>query len=90
MFSLSLSLSLPRTVRNSKLPLNLRFLLLCFLSSYLLPHVIFHKGLNEDVGILPICQNILKFDFTREDTLPDKILVHLNVLSPGVEDGVLR
>ena len=31
MFSLSLSLSLPRTVRDSKLPLNLRFLLsLCF------------------------------------------------------------
>ena len=48
------------------------------------------KGLGEDVGDLLICQNIRKFDFTREDTLADKMVVHLNVLSPGVEAGILR
>ena len=31
-----------------------------------------------------------KFDFTREDTLANKMVVHFNVLSSGVEDGVLR
>ena len=31
-----------------------------------------------------------KFEFTREDVLADKMVVHLNVLSLGVEDGVLR
>ena len=39
------------------------------------------------VGILLIRQNILKFDFTEEDTLADKVVVHLSVLSPGMEDG---
>ena len=48
------------------------------------------KGLGEDVGVLPIRRNILKFDFTREDTLAEKVVVHLNVLGPSVEDGVLR
>ena len=28
---------------------------------------------------------MLKFDFTREDTFTDKVVMHLNVLSPGVE-----
>ena len=48
------------------------------------------KGLGKNVDVLPIRRNMLKFDFTREDTLTDKMVVHLNVLSPGVEDGVLR
>ena len=48
------------------------------------------NNLGEDVGVLPIRRNILKFDFTREDTLADKVVVHLNVLSSGVEDGVLH
>ena len=48
------------------------------------------KGLGEDVSSLPIRRNILKFDFTIKDTLTDKMIVHLNVLGPGVEDGVLR
>ena len=39
---------------------------------------------------LPIPRNILKFNFTRKDTLTDKMVVHLNVLSPCVEYGVLR
>ena len=47
------------------------------------------EGLGEDVGVFPSRRNILKFDFTGEDTLTDKMLVHLNVLSPGVEYGVL-
>ena len=34
--------------------------------------------------------NIHQFDFTEKDTLADKMAVHLNVLGPGVEDGVLR
>ena len=48
------------------------------------------KGLGEDVSILPIRRNILKFDFTGEDMLADKVVMHLNVLSSGVEDGVLH
>ena len=48
------------------------------------------NNLGEDVVVLPIRRNILKFDFTREDTLADKFVVHLNVLSSGVEDGVLH
>ena len=54
-----------------------------------LPQLVQTKGLGEDVGSLPICRNMLKFDFTREDTLTDKMIVHLNVLSPGVEYAVL-
>ena len=45
---------------------------------------------SEDVGVLPIRRNIRKFNFTGEDMLVDKVIVHLNVLSPGVEDRVLR
>ena len=37
-----------------------------------------------------IRQNIRKFNFTREDMLANKVIVHLNVLSPGVEEGILR
>ena len=32
----------------------------------------------------------MKFDFTGEDTLANKAVLHINVLSPSVEDGVLR
>ena len=55
-----------------------------------LPQLVETKGLGEDVGVLPIRRNIRKFNFTGEDTLVDKVLVHLNVLSLGVEDEVLR
>ena len=55
-----------------------------------LPQLVETKKLGEAVGVLPIRRDILKFDFTGEDTLADKVVVHLNVLSPGVEDGVLR
>ena len=55
-----------------------------------LPQLVETKGLGEDVGVLPIRRNIRKFDFTREETLADKMVVHLNVLSPGVENGVRR
>ena len=55
-----------------------------------LPQLVQTKGLGEDVGSLPIRGNVLKFDFTRKDTLTDKMVVHHNVLSPNVEDGVLR
>ena len=48
------------------------------------------KGLREDVRSLPIFRNINSFDFTLEDTLTNKVVVHLNVLSPGVKDGALR
>ena len=44
------------------------------------------KGLGEDVGVLPIHRNILEFDFNRK--LTDKMVVHLNVLSPSVEDRI--
>ena len=39
---------------------------------------------------MPICQNIYEFEFTGKDTLADKVVVHLNVLGPCVEDEVLR
>ena len=39
---------------------------------------------------MSVCWNIHKFDFTRKDTFADKMIVHLNVLGPSVEDGVLR
>ena len=48
------------------------------------------KGLGEDVSVLSIRRNIRKFNFIGEDTLADKVVVHLNVLSLGMEDGVLR
>ena len=54
-----------------------------------LPQLVKTKGLGEDVDVLPIHRNILKLDFTREDTLMDKVIVHLNVLSSGVNKGVL-
>ena len=55
-----------------------------------LPQLVETKGLGQDVDVLPIRRNILKFDFTGKDTLADKMVEHLNVLSPGVEDEVLR
>ena len=49
------------------------------------------KGsIGEDVGSLPIRRNILKFDFTKKDTLTGKEIMHLNVLGPCVENRVLR
>ena len=47
------------------------------------------KGLGEDFGRLSIRGNIHEFHFTREDTLADKMIVHLYVLSLGMEDEVL-
>ena len=52
--------------------------------------LVYTKGLGEDVGSLPIHRNVLKFDFTRKDTFMDEMIVHLNVLGPCVEKGVLR
>ena len=48
------------------------------------------KELGENVGVLPICRNIRKFNVTVEDMLSDKVILYLNVLSPGVEDEVLH
>ena len=42
LLSLSLTLSLPRTLRKLKLSIELAFSFFVFLSSYLLPHVIFY------------------------------------------------
>ena len=47
------------------------------------------KGFGENISNLPISRNMHQFDFTSEDTLTDKMIVHLNVLGPGVEDRVL-
>ena len=55
-----------------------------------MPQLVQTKGLGEDVGSLSIRRNILKFDFTRKDMLTDKMVVHLNVLGPCLENGVLR
>ena len=40
----------------------------------------------ESLGL----RSILKFHFTGKDTTTDKMIVHLNVLGPCVENGVLR
>ena len=52
------------------------------------PQLVQAKGFGKDMGSLPIHRNINQFDFIRKDTLADKMLVHLNVLGPGVEDMV--
>ena len=39
---------------------------------------------------MPIYRNVQKFDFTGKDSLADQMIMHLNVLCQGVEDGVLR
>ena len=55
-----------------------------------LPQLVQTKGLGEDVGSLPISQNVMKFNFTWKDTFTDEVIVHLNVLGPCVENGVFR
>ena len=55
-----------------------------------MPQLVETKGLGEDVGSLSIRRNILKFDFTRKDTLTDEMIVHLNVLGLCEENRVLR
>ena len=55
-----------------------------------MPKLVKTKGFGENIGNLPISRNMHQFDFTSEDTLTDKTIMHLNVLSPGVEYGVLR
>ena len=47
------------------------------------------KGFGEDISSLPIRRNIDQFDFIGKDTLADKVVVHLNVLGSGMEDGFL-
>ena len=47
------------------------------------------RGLVKMLGSFPIRQNIYQFDFTGKDTLADKMVVHIDVLGPGVDDGVL-
>ena len=54
------------------------------------PHLVQAKGFGEDIGSLPIRQNIYEFDFTEKDTLADKVVVYLNVLGPGMQDRVPR
>ena len=54
-----------------------------------MPQLVQTKGLGEDVGSLSIRRNILKFDFTRKDTLSDEMVVHLNVLGPRVKNWML-
>ena len=41
---------------------------------------------GEDIGYFPIRRNIHKFHFTGEDSLTDKMIVHLNVLGSGIKD----
>ena len=80
--SVSVSVSAPPLVQHIEKPQTKR--------TRELPQLVKTKGLGEDVGVLPIRWKICKFYFTRENTLANKMVVHLNVLSPGVEDGVLR
>ena len=48
------------------------------------------QGFGEDIINLSIPQNIDEFHFTGKDALANEVIVHLNVLGPGVEDGVPR
>ena len=54
-----------------------------------MPQIVGTEGFGEDIGSLTICQKISKFHLTKNDSLSEKMVVHLNVLFPGVEDGVL-
>ena len=53
--------------------------------------LLFELAISDLPSLWPftIRQNIHKFDFTKENLLADKMIVHLNVLCPGVKDGVL-
>ena len=55
-----------------------------------MPQLVKTKGLGKEVGGLSIHRNIDYFDFTRKEMLVEKMVVHLNVLGPGVENGVLH
>ena len=46
------------------------------------------ERLGEDVGDLPISSNISKFDFTAQDPLTHKVIMHLDVLSASMEHKV--
>ena len=48
------------------------------------------KRLGKDIGSLTIHHNVDQFNFTVDNMLADQVIVHLNVLGPGVEDGVPR
>ena len=80
--SVSVSVSAPPLVQHIEKPQTKR--------TRELPQLVKTKGLGEDVGVLPIRQNIRKFNFNGEEMLADKVVVHLNVLSLDVEDMVLR
>ena len=47
------------------------------------------ERLGEDVGNLPIRLNILKFNFTAQNLLMHKVIVHFYVLCLSMEYGVL-
>ena len=47
------------------------------------------EGLGEDVGNLLINLNIPEFDFTPQDPLMHKVIMHLDVLCASMENGVL-
>ena len=49
LLSLSLTLSLPRTMRKLKLSIEPAFSFFVFLSSYLLPHVIFYTNISNNI-----------------------------------------
>ena len=47
------------------------------------------KRLGEEVRNLPIGSNILKFNFTAQDLLAHRVIMHLNVLCGSMEYRVL-
>ena len=54
-----------------------------------LPQLVESKRFGEDVGHLPIRQNVFQFNFTNEKALVHKVIMHFYVLALGMEDEVL-
>ena len=46
------------------------------------------QGFREDVSCLKMGADVLKVDIPCKDTFSDEVVVHLDVLSPSMEEGV--
>ena len=53
-----------------------------------LPKLVSSKCLREDVNHLNVRVDVLKVDIPNQDTFSDEMVVHLDVLSSSMEDGV--
>ena len=55
-----------------------------------MPELVDAKGLQKDISNLNVRADMLKIDFTGLYTFADDVVVHLDMFSPCVKDGVPR